>query len=205
MRNYINIKLTMTAAMAVALVGCGQFRTPPTVPTPHRPHEVVQEPTVQPPEKNDSGVQVTPYDIGEIKKESLPAPTTTVVVPRPQPRPVTGNSSTAQQPAQPPAFVRLISQAQQAVNQQNLDKAQHLASQAQRISPQAAESYSVLSQVALQKNNLPQAQSLAQRGISLANDANTKKQLWHVVLQTAQRQNNMSMIEKAQNALASLP
>lgn len=200
----INMKFAMTTVMAITLVGCGQFATPPTTPTPQRPTIDPKETTQKPQDTSNTGVEINPYNPGEIKKESLPAPTSPVVVPRPQPKLVT-TTSPSQGSTQPPAFSRLMSQAEQAIQQQNFDKAQHLASQAQRISPQASESYVILSKVALQKSNLPQAQSLAQRGMSLANDTTTKKQLWNVILQTAQRQNNPSLIEKAQNALAALP
>ena len=79
-----------------------------------------------------------------------------------------------------------------------------MALQAQRISPQAAQSYIVLAQVAQKKQNYSHAQSLIQRGLSLADDRSTQKQFWLIRLQIAQAQHNASAIQQAKLALSKL-
>ncbi|SDC05868.1 hypothetical protein [Acinetobacter boissieri] len=203
--------LLISQLLVVAIAGCSQLPKQQTKP--------VFQPTPSPqpaPQSNqpvtENGVVITPYPTGEIKKEVLPPPIiqppqgTTVVVPtkQPPPRPVQIKNSTNQNSNQPPAVQNLMNQAQQAFKQQQIDRAEHLALQAQRIAPQNSDSYALLAQVALRKNNLSQAQALAQRAASLTSDINAKKQLWTVVLQTAQKQQNTALINKAQSILSTL-
>ncbi|MBF7686936.1 hypothetical protein [Acinetobacter rathckeae] len=201
--------LLLSQLLLLTMAGCSQLPKQTT-----QPISAPAVPSTPPIEKNnppttENGVVVTPYPTTEIKKEVLPPPqVTTVVVPTKQPpaRPVQVKS-TASQPHsnQPPAVQNLMNQAQQAFKQQQIDRAEHLALQAQRISPQSSDSYALLAQVALRKNNIAQAQALAQRAASLTSDLSAKKQLWTLVLQTAQQQNNTTLVSKAQSVLSSLP
>jgi lipopolysaccharide biosynthesis regulator YciM len=76
--------------------------------------------------------------------------------------------------------------------------------QAQRISPQAAQSYVILAQIAQKQRNYNHAEALLQRGLSLANDNATKKQLWLIRLEIAQTQHNPNAIQQAKRALQQL-
>lgn len=176
------MKVQLGSILMLLLVGCTTTTTPPQ-PQPKPAPTPVAVP-------NKNGVTVTPYNVGEIKRESRPI----VITPQPQPQQHNDGSTL-------PAFKSTLAQAQQAFKQNNLDRAEQLGLQAQRLAPQSAEGYLLLSQIALQKNKLPQAKSLANRGISLSSDAGIKKQLWQVVLRTAQLQNDTATIQKAQSAL----
>lgn len=176
------MKVQLGSILMLLLVGCTTTTTPPQ-PQPKPAPTPVAVP-------NKNGVTVTPYNVGEIKRESRPI----VITPKQQPQQHNDGSTL-------PAFKNTLAQAQQAFKQNNLDRAEQLGLQAQRLAPQSAEGYLLLSQIALQKNKLPQAKSLANRGISLSSDAGIKKQLWQVVLRTAQLQNDTATIQKAQSAL----
>lgn len=176
-------KLISLLAFA-GLVGC-TTTTPPVVtpvaqqqPKPHAPHT------------NQNGVTITPYNVGEIKRESRPI----VVAPKQQPQ-------QHQDGSEIPAFKTVYLQAQQALKQNNIERAEQLGLQAQRLAPQSSGSYLVLAHVALAKNKIPQAKSLAQRGISLTSDTNTKRQFWQIILRTAQLQNDAATVQKVQAML----
>ena len=179
------MKIQLGSILVLLLVGCTTTTTPPQPQPKPAPTPVAVQPTT-----NENGVTITPYNVGEIKRESRPI----VVVPKQQPLQHNDGSML-------PAFKSTLAQAQQAFKQNNLDRAEQLGLQAQRLAPQSSEGYLLLSQIALQKNKLPQAKSLANRGISLSSDAGIKKQLWQVVLRTAQLQNDTATIQKAQSAL----
>lgn len=207
----------MSQIALLTIAGCSQL--PPQVIQSKPQPMIVTETTKEPQETiKQNGITITPYQVEEIKKETLPPPqpttsvstpnVTTVVVPTKQPparqTPLPRNTITHQNHNLPPAAQNLITQAQQAFKQQRLDQAEHLAIQAQRISPSSSESYALLAHIALAKNNTAQAQALAQRAASLSGDVTVKKQLWSIVLQTAQQQNNTNLINKAQNILSAL-
>lgn len=190
------------------MVGCSQLPKPQTqsvsvpAPTP------IPQP-IKPEPHPENSVVIHPYPTEEITKEVLPPPTiqppqaTTVVIPTRQPPKVVAKNSTVQN-NQPPAAQNLMNQATQAFRQQQFDRAEHLALQAQRIAPQSSDSYAFLAQIALRKNNIPQAQALAQRGAALTSNHETKRQLWTLVLQTAQQQQNVPLMNKAQSILSGL-
>lgn len=191
----MKLKLTLTSALCFAMVGCMQIQPEqPTRPT---------QPPVQPetkPKPTIDGAKTTPYQVGEITRQPVTVPVTATNKPI-QPQPV---QTVGQDGSELGTYKTLYAQAQQALQQKKLDRAEQLGLQVQRIAPQAAQSYLLLAHVAVQKNKLPQAKSLAQRGVSLANNATTQKQLWQIILQVAQQQNDALTIQKAQTALASL-
>lgn len=201
--------LLLSQLIVLTMTGCSLFSKkstqvvlPPPIPHTQQPDQPIGE----------HDVVTTPYPTDDIKKEALPPPSTTtpvttVVVPFKQPpaRPIQTKDTAEQSHNQPPAVQNLMNQAQQAFKQQQIDRAEHLALQAQRIAPQNSDSYALLAQVALHKKNIGQAQALAQRAASLSSDINVKKQLWTLVLRTAQQQNNSALVSKAQSVLNSLP
>lgn len=153
---------------------------------------VPKEPTVQ--IKTPDGIKITPYDRPEIKREQLQ-----VVIP---------NQTPVQQKfedgRQLPAFKNLMQQTQTAYQKANWDAAEKTALQAQRLAPQASETYMYLAMIANQKNDPKNAESLAKRGLSYAQSNTMKKQLWQIILKSAHLQKNSKLITEAQNQIKSL-
>lgn len=181
----MHFKLISSCLLSLSFIGCTQFAHQPQSQT----HQATPPTKEKKPPHDTNGVTVTPYHVPEIKRTVIPAP----------PQPVTAPDG-----SEKPVFRQLIQQAQHAIRQNNLTQAEHLALQAQRISPQAAQSYVVLAQVAVQKHNYSHAQPLIQRGLSLADDTSTQKQLWLLRLQIAQAQHNASAIQQAKLTLSKL-
>lgn len=155
----------------------------------------ISKPIEKPVEKLPEGVKITPYERPEIKRESVP-----VQIPQSSP------------PAQRfedgrhiPAFKSLMQHTQQAYQKGQWDQAENTAMQAQRLAPQAAETYLYLALVANQKQQFNNAEALAQRGLSYAQSDAMKKQLWLTALKAAQGQKNSVKIQQAQIALKAFP
>lgn len=185
----MHLKLISSCLLGLTMVGCSQLAHQPQ--PKHTPATTTTEKkTIH----NSNGVSVTPYQIPEIKRESVPVKT----------HPIPPQPAATPDGSEKPVFRQLIQQARQALQHNNLTQAEHLALQAQRISPQAAQSYLVLAQVAQKKQNYSHAQSLIQRGLSLASDNTTKKKLWQIRLQIAQIQHNPTLIQQAKQALQGL-
>lgn len=181
-------QLTGVGVLLLLVTGCTT-----QMPQIQQQPSVVQTPVAQPqPTTNANGVKVTPYDVPEIKSKPV------VIVPKQTPI-QTGNDG-----SQIPAFKTVLAQAQQAFVAKDLERAEQLGLQAQRLAPQSSRSYTLLAQVALAKNKLPQAKSLAQRGLSLTSDRSVKIQLWQIILRTAQLQNDATAVQKAQSTLNTL-
>lgn len=174
----MDLKLISSCILGLSLIGCSEFAQHSE---PQKPPQKLPS-TEKPPIHHANGVTVTPYQVPEIKRQTVNTP----------------------DGSEKPVFRQLIQQAQQALQQKNLAKAEQLALQAQRISPQAAQSYVVLAQVAHAKKDDAHAQSLIQRGLSLANDKTTQQQLWQIRLSIAQTQHDSTAIQRAQQALKAL-
>ncbi|MHA3057983.1 hypothetical protein ACX1NT_08695 [Acinetobacter sp. ANC 5584] len=184
----MHLKLISSCVLSLSLIGCSQLTQ-----YPQSKHQQNTPPTEKKTAQHShaNSVQITPYQVPEIKRESIPVKNHSV---HPQPAAIQDGS-------EKPVFRQLIQQARQALQQNNLTKAEHLALQAQRISPQAAQSYVILAQIAQKQRNYNHAEALLQRGLSLANDNATKKQLWLIRLQIAQTQHNQNAIQQAKRAL----
>lgn len=186
----MDLKLISSCVLSLSLIGCSQLTQQPQ--SKHQSTPPTDKKTTSHPHSN--GVQITPYQVPEIKRESIPVK----------------NHSAPPQPAatpdgsEKPVFRQLIQQARQALQHNRLTQAEHLALQAQRISPQAAQSYVILAQIAQKQRNYNHAEALLQRGLSLANDNATKKQLWLIRLEIAQTQHNPNAIQQAKRALQQL-
>lgn len=159
----MRFKFVLGAGITTLLVGCNTLQ-----PSTHSPTPKPVTPSHSDSQTSSRGVTITPYNPGEIKRTPV---TPTVIVPKQQPQPQQNDGSKL------PAFQQVIGQAQVALNRQQYAQAERLATQAQRISPQAPQSYVVLAQSALSQKKYAQAKSLAQRGLSLASDSVVKKQL----------------------------
>ena len=140
------------------------------------------------------GITITPYEREEIKRESLQ-----VVTPQ--------NKSAAQRfddGRNLPAFKQLLSQTQTAFQQGNWSAAEQAALSAQRIAPQAAETYMYLAMIANQNNQAKNAEALARRGLSYAQSTTMQRQLWQIILKSGQLQNSSTTVQEAQARLKAL-
>jgi len=175
----------LIGALFLTLVGC-QTVTQESAPASSK--SAPEKPRVQ---KSD-GVVITPYDRPEIKRQKI-------VVPEQKPQ-----AQKFDDGRQLPAFKKLIQQTQAAYKAQKFDQAEASVLQAQRLAPQAPETYLYLGMLANRKNQPAQAQAFAQRGLSYAQSNAMKKQLWLVILKAGQQQKNTQTIRKAQQALKTL-
>lgn len=177
------------ALTVVSFVGCSTFPLhEEQKKAPEKPAEPAKK-AVQTPD----GVKITPYQQDEIKRKQM-----RVVVPEQKPQQQFNDGRSL------PAFKNLIQQTQTAYSQQKWDDAERFALQAQRLAPQAAETFMYLALVANQKGQYSSAESLARRGLSYAQSAPMKKQLWQAILVAGQKQNHVQTVQQAQQALKSL-
>lgn len=164
-------KITLTSLFMIGMVGCQSLppsKEPATKITP--PQEVKPKEI-----KTPTGVVIKPYEPEEIQRRPVQP---VVVIPK---QPI--QSQHFDDGSNLPAVKNLIQQAENALKQQQIDRAETLTLQAQRLAPQSAETYLILAKIALLKNNKSSANSLAQRGLSFAQDENIKKQLNTVIQQ----------------------
>jgi len=177
-----------TAAIIGMLILAGCTTAPektPTKTTPTHPPKKVTQPS--------SGVKITPYDQKEIKRQSVP-----VVVPQQKVQQKFNDGS------QLPAFKTLMQKTQVAYKQQQLAEAERYALQAQRIAPQATETYLYLAMIADQRKEYANAEALARRGLSYAQSDAMKKQLWLIILKASEARNHSVKAQEARRALQAL-
>ncbi len=82
-------------------------------------------------------------------------------------------------------------------------EAERYALQAQRLAPQAAETYLFLALTANHKQQYSNAESLARRGLSFAQSQAMKKQLWLVILKAGQQRNNPKNCSRSTTSIES--
>ncbi|KYQ82336.1 hypothetical protein AWW72_18265 [Acinetobacter sp. NRRL B-65365] len=177
-----------TAAIIGMLILAGCTTAPEKTPTktsPTHPPKKVTQPS--------SGVKITPYDQKEIKRQSVP-----VVVPQQKVQQKFNDGS------QLPAFKTLMQKTQVAYKQQQLAEAERYALQAQRIAPQATETYLYLAMIANQRKEYANAEALARRGLSYAQSNAMKKQLWLIILKASEARNHSVKAQEARRALQAL-
>ena len=177
----------------VVLAGCTS-----TTPPPQNKKVVIklgEPPSASQNKKNKTppGVKITPYEQKEIKRQNVQ-----VIVPEQKVQQKFNDGS------QLPAFRTLMQKTQTAYKKQQLSEAERYAQQAQRIAPQATETYLYLALIADQRKQYANAEALARRGLSYAQSNAMKKQLWLVILKAAQQQKDQKMIKKKKKALKSL-
>jgi hypothetical protein len=76
--------------------------------------------------------------------------------------------------------------------------------QAQRIAPQASETYLYLALIADQRKQYANAEALARRGLSYAQSNSMKKQLWMIVLKASEARNHPVKAQEARRAIQAL-
>lgn len=100
-----------------------------------------------------------------------------------------------------PAFRNLMQTGTEQLRSGNLTAAESSFTRAQRLAPKSSAVYFYLAQVALKKNQPRKAEAMARRGLSVSQDANRRRALWQIILQSGQRQNNSRVIREAKQAL----
>lgn len=180
----------LLSTLMLSLAGCQSLFTSSTPQTPStkKPEKPAQT------EKSPSTANTIPYERPEIKRQPY-----TVLTPQ-QSAPVQSFDDGQQLPA----FNRLIQQTQQALQQGQLNQAEQYAMQAQRLAPQSAQSFLYLAQIAQARKQASNAESLARRGLSFAQNNALKKQLWQVILQSGQQQKHSQTINEARTQLQNL-
>ncbi|WP_216937052.1 MULTISPECIES: tetratricopeptide repeat protein [unclassified Acinetobacter] len=179
------LRKILPGLLILSLVGC-QSMPEPEKPIPPKP--ATEKPKAQTPD----GVVITPYDRPDIKRQKI-------VIPEQKPK-----SKKFDDGRNLPAFKQLMQQTQQAYAKQQFAQAESTVMQAQRLAPQAPETYLYLGMIANRKNQPARADAFALRGLSYAQSSAMKKQLWQVRLKAAQQQKNTKAIQQAQQVLKKL-
>lgn len=183
------LSLFFVSLGSIALVGCQSN-------TSQKPTQKQNVPKTEniPQVKTPEGIKITPYERPEIKREQLQ-----VVIP-----PQQKNQQKFDDGRQLPAFKQLMQQTQTAFKQGKWNEAEQAAMHAQRLAPQSAETYMYLAMISNHKNQASNAESLARRGLSYAQTNTMKRQLWQIILKSAQTQKNAKTIQEAQMRIQSL-
>ena len=168
----------------VVLAGCTS-----TPPPPQNKKVVIklgEPPSASQNKKNKTppGVKITPYEQKEIKRQKV--------------------QQKFNDGSQLPAFRTLMQKTQTAYKKQQLSEAERYAQQAQRIAPQATETYLYLALIADQRKQYANAEALARRGLSYAQSNAMKKQLWYIILRASEARNHSIKAQQAKRMIQSL-
>lgn len=100
-----------------------------------------------------------------------------------------------------PAFRNLMQTGIGQLKSGKLTNAESSFTRAQRLAPKSSAVYFYLAQIALKKNQPRKAEAMARRGLSVSQDANRRRALWQLILQSGQAQGNSRVINEAKLAL----
>lgn len=154
---------------------------------------------VEPVKKQESEAKRTPrpeYAEPAIQTQRLPS---TVPAPRPvQPKVVLRDGSNI------PAFTKLMAQAHQQIQANQLNAAEQTLIQAQRMAPQSAAVYARLSEVALKKRQGSNAEAMARKGLMLTSSPRQQHAFWQLILASAELQNNAALAGQARSQMQKL-
>ncbi len=100
-----------------------------------------------------------------------------------------------------PAFQKMMKMGIKQLKNNQLDKANHSFTKAQRIIPNSSAVYFYLGQVALKQKNPNKAEGFARKGLNLANHKKQKRALWNLILQSAKISGNKKAMIEATKAL----
>lgn len=192
---------TFALFLGVGLVGCQ------TTPAPTTPAPIIQKtvPVKKPEatqEKSPTARQ-TPYPgaaNGPLQTAPLPGSPASSA-PRPTPPQPTVNLRDG---SNIPAFRNLIVQAQQQIQDNDLDNAEQTLIQAQRMAPQSTAVYAYLSEVAIKKRQGNNAEAMARKGLMLTSNPRQQRAFWQLILSAAQLQNNSILAEQAKGKIQQL-
>ena len=180
----------LTLALSFGLVACQSTPLPQKEVAPPVKVTESQKQTVPTPD----GVKITPYDHPEIIREKAP---NVISTPKTPIQEFDDGRDT-------PAIQHLLQATRSAFQKGQWAEAEKYAMHVQRLAPQSSESYYWLAEVALKQNKASNAESLARRGLSYAQNTTAKKQLWQVLLKSGQLQKKSILIQEAQSQLKAL-
>lgn len=198
--------LHYSVIFASTLLFLGCQTTPKTKVKPIEKPTPPSSENSQPPSK----VIITPYPESNIRQESQPLPLLAVQVPPPPPRVILPEQTAAANNATKTlkdgqgiaAYEKLMQDYLQSLQKNDLSGAENLLIQAQRIAPQSADVYRELARVANIKKQGANAEALARKGLTFAQNNVQRKQLWQQILHSAQLRNNAALIQQAQQNIA---
>ncbi|XID75635.1 hypothetical protein ACF3NA_03600 [Alkanindiges sp. WGS2144] len=128
--------------------------------------------------------------------QSRPLPST--ITPPPQPKINLRDGSNI------PAFGKLMAQAQQQMQANQLNAAEQTLIQAQRMAPQSATVYAYLSEIAIKKRQASNAEAMARKGLTLASNPRQQHAFWRLILAAAELQNNAALAGQARSQIQRL-
>lgn len=163
-------------------------KTRPVITAPASPAKV-----------QENGAKRTPlpeYAEPNIQSQRMPS---AVPAPRPvQPKVVLRDGSNI------PAFSKLMAQAHQQIQANQLNAAEQTLIQAQRMAPQSAAVYARLSEVALKKRQGGNAEAMARKGLMLTSNPRQQHAFWQLILASAELQNNAALASQARGQIQKL-
>ena len=121
-----------------------------------------------------------------------------MIVPLPQAAPRSGVRRDGQNI---PAFNSLLSIAREQISQAEWADAEQTLTRAQRMAPDSPSVYAYFADIAIRRQQWNRADSMARRGLLLTQNPLQQRTLWHIVLMSAQQQNNGRVIQEAQQQL----
>ena len=179
-------KLSLVGAMAIVFVGCQSTPIGNPASTPKEEKKAEEKS-----EKSDSKVVVTPFPDDGIRRESQPLPPR-LILPENQ-----NNHKKLKDGKGVPAYQNLMQSYLKNLRQNNLSDAESNLLQAQRMAPQSAEVYRELARLANLRKQGSNAEALARKGLSFAQNNTMRKQLWEQILQSAKLRNNTNLTRQA--------
>lgn len=203
----ITFKPAMLALMSVmgisVLAGCQSITGVKKSSSPYLTIEEKTRPVVTAPATptkiQENGAKRTPlpeYAEPNIQSQRLPS---AIPAPRPvQPKVVLRDGSNI------PAFSKLMAQAQQQIQANQLNAAEQTLIQAQRMAPQSAAVYARLSEVALKKRQGGNAEAMARKGLMLTSNPRQQHAFWQLILASAELQNNAALAGQARSQIQKL-
>ena len=179
-------KLSLVGAIAIVFVGCQSTPIGNPASTPKEEKKAEEKS-----DKSDSKVVVTPFPDNGIRRESQPLPPR-LILPENQ-----NNHKKLKDGKGVPAYQNLMQSYLKNLRQNNLSDAESNLLQAQRMAPQSAEVYRELARLANLRKQGSNAEALARKGLSFAQNNTMRKQLWEQILQSAKLRNNTNLTRQA--------
>lgn len=198
------VLLVLLPLLGVSLLtGCQSLTGVKKSSSPYLDIEERTRPAVTAPataaKKQETEAKRTPrpeYAEPSIQSQRLPS---TVPAPRPvQPKVMLRDGSNI------PAFSKLMTQAHQQIQANQLNAAEQTLIQAQRMAPQSAAVYARLSEVALKKRQGSNAEAMARKGLMLTNNPRQQHAFWQLILASAELQNNAALASQARTQIQKL-
>lgn len=160
-----------------------------TIEETTRPAPATAQPPVVIQENQVKRTPLPEYAEPTIQSQRLPS---ALPVPHPvQPKVILRDGSNI------PAFSKLMTQAQQQIQANQLNAAEQTLIQAQRMAPQSAAVYAYLSQIALKKRQASNAEAMARKGLMLTSNPRQQHAFWQLILAAAELKNNAVLAGQA--------